>query len=416
MFASTVRFPRYGRGSYLNRVSAVIARGKRPVPFRTRKLSLSAPMVLQGGPCGRVGRCRTFFQKGPPHWGGPFCFHHALATRWRSSSTRWRPWRRLRPGPRPRRPWRRRRVGCRSMPATMGMDPRLSCGSTKWDAGGPDLGRLTRSRGMVMSDTQSSGGSPRSSSSGSGGSRGSSGGSRGAAGSGKGGGSKGSRPGHPAPASHVRVGVPRPALGRPPVEPVVRRRQAALQREVRLVRGRSSSSRHPPAPRPPSGSGRPPSGSGGSSAAGKSTGGRPGSSSTGTGARPSGAGTGSGGGRSEDRGRAPRSDRAPTSRPGDSRSGSDRPRSSRPGDSRSSASAPRSDRGSSRADRAVVVAGGSRGASSGERLEPPGPGLPGRRCAEPQWGGTPAASGYRVAGLGRIATGLPPGTSGVRGR
>src|SRR5918994_760081 len=43
-------------------VSVVIALGKRPVTFRTRKLSLSAPMVLQGGPCGRVGRRRTIFQ------------------------------------------------------------------------------------------------------------------------------------------------------------------------------------------------------------------------------------------------------------------------------------------------------------------------------------------------------------------
>ena len=81
MFASTVRFPRYGRGSYLNRVSAVIARGKRPVPFRTRKLSLSAPMVLQGGPCGRVGRCRTFFRKGPPQLGWPFLLYAMVRTR-----------------------------------------------------------------------------------------------------------------------------------------------------------------------------------------------------------------------------------------------------------------------------------------------------------------------------------------------
>ena len=47
----------------LERVSAAIARGKRPVPFRTRKLSLSASMVLQGGPCGRVDRRRTSFKK-----------------------------------------------------------------------------------------------------------------------------------------------------------------------------------------------------------------------------------------------------------------------------------------------------------------------------------------------------------------
>jgi hypothetical protein len=35
-------------GCVLDGVSAVIAAGERPVPFRTRKLSLSAPMVLPG--------------------------------------------------------------------------------------------------------------------------------------------------------------------------------------------------------------------------------------------------------------------------------------------------------------------------------------------------------------------------------
>src|SRR5689334_11994082 len=50
-------------------VSVVIALGKRPVTFRTRKLSLSAPMVLQGGPCGRVGRRRTIIQPQPPSFG-----------------------------------------------------------------------------------------------------------------------------------------------------------------------------------------------------------------------------------------------------------------------------------------------------------------------------------------------------------
>src|SRR5579875_580953 len=53
---------RLGR-SHLNRVSAVIAKGKHPVPFRTRKLSPSAPMVLRGGPRGRVGRRRTCLKR-----------------------------------------------------------------------------------------------------------------------------------------------------------------------------------------------------------------------------------------------------------------------------------------------------------------------------------------------------------------
>src|SRR3954453_22923300 len=73
MLASTLWFPIYGREHkqhtlrvdlfetywYIHSVSAAIARGKRPVTFRTRKLRLSAPMVLQGGPCGRVGHSRT---------------------------------------------------------------------------------------------------------------------------------------------------------------------------------------------------------------------------------------------------------------------------------------------------------------------------------------------------------------------
>ena len=68
-----MRFPRYepntpdttrGPRSHLHRVSAAIATGKRPAPFRTRKLSPSAPMVLPGRPGGRVGRRRT----PPPGW------------------------------------------------------------------------------------------------------------------------------------------------------------------------------------------------------------------------------------------------------------------------------------------------------------------------------------------------------------
>jgi hypothetical protein len=49
---------------HLHRVSATMAKGKRPVPSRTRKLSPSAPMVLRGGPRGRVGRRRTSFSMG----------------------------------------------------------------------------------------------------------------------------------------------------------------------------------------------------------------------------------------------------------------------------------------------------------------------------------------------------------------
>src|SRR4030095_3064429 len=48
-----------------------MAEGRRPVPFRTRKLSLPAPMVLRGGPRGRVGRRRTFFARGAARVTGP---------------------------------------------------------------------------------------------------------------------------------------------------------------------------------------------------------------------------------------------------------------------------------------------------------------------------------------------------------
>src|SRR5579872_5028779 len=62
-----MQFPGCGRMTHLNRVSAVIAKGKHPVPFRTRKLSSSAPMVLRGGPRGRVGRRRTYLKRVAPH-------------------------------------------------------------------------------------------------------------------------------------------------------------------------------------------------------------------------------------------------------------------------------------------------------------------------------------------------------------
>ena len=40
----------------LARELAILAVGVHPVPYRTRKLSPHAPIVLQGQPCGRVGR------------------------------------------------------------------------------------------------------------------------------------------------------------------------------------------------------------------------------------------------------------------------------------------------------------------------------------------------------------------------
>ena len=37
-----------------------MAEGSHPIPSRTRSLSLPAPMVLQGRPCGRVGRRQIY--------------------------------------------------------------------------------------------------------------------------------------------------------------------------------------------------------------------------------------------------------------------------------------------------------------------------------------------------------------------
>jgi hypothetical protein len=50
-----------------------MAKGKHPAPFRTRKLSPSAPMVLRGRPRGRVGRRRTYFHERPPSGGLSCC-------------------------------------------------------------------------------------------------------------------------------------------------------------------------------------------------------------------------------------------------------------------------------------------------------------------------------------------------------
>src|SRR6266571_8143907 len=50
-------------------VSVAIAEGEHPVPFRTRKLSPPAPMVLRGRLRGRVGRRRDILAEGPRNGG-----------------------------------------------------------------------------------------------------------------------------------------------------------------------------------------------------------------------------------------------------------------------------------------------------------------------------------------------------------
>src|SRR3981189_3011879 len=76
--------PNYAVGGvgWFRRVTVVIAPGKRPVPFRTRKLSLVAPMVLQSKGCGRVGHRRTHSEhprapvENPTVLPGPRAFPH----------------------------------------------------------------------------------------------------------------------------------------------------------------------------------------------------------------------------------------------------------------------------------------------------------------------------------------------------
>ena len=55
-------------------VAVVIAPGKRPVPFRTRKLSLDTAMVLHSPGCGRVGHRRHPLPKEGPHTRGASLF------------------------------------------------------------------------------------------------------------------------------------------------------------------------------------------------------------------------------------------------------------------------------------------------------------------------------------------------------
>ena len=67
----------------LRTATAVIAEGKHPVTFRTRKLSLPAPMVLHPGGCGRVGRRRNTDLGEPPLSGGSL-----ISRRFAQSATR----------------------------------------------------------------------------------------------------------------------------------------------------------------------------------------------------------------------------------------------------------------------------------------------------------------------------------------
>ena len=53
---------RWSADGQFPRFSVAIAKRLHPFPFRTRKLSSSAPMVLHGRLCGRVGRRRILLR------------------------------------------------------------------------------------------------------------------------------------------------------------------------------------------------------------------------------------------------------------------------------------------------------------------------------------------------------------------
>src|SRR3954447_12380092 len=67
-----------GHGRLFHGVSVALAEGSHPVPFRTRKLSPPAPMVLPGKLGGRVGRRRSIFATPPRTSGAAFAFPTCL--------------------------------------------------------------------------------------------------------------------------------------------------------------------------------------------------------------------------------------------------------------------------------------------------------------------------------------------------
>ena len=62
------------RGMYNTRFAAAMAQGRRPDPFRTRKLRPGTAMVLHPEGCGRVARRRTKTLKGRGHHTCPLPF------------------------------------------------------------------------------------------------------------------------------------------------------------------------------------------------------------------------------------------------------------------------------------------------------------------------------------------------------
>src|SRR6186713_1491118 len=73
MFVLAMEFPRSCAAPRLRstwqQISVAMAEGSHPFPFRTRKLSPPAPMVLGSRGPGRVGRRRVLTYEGPPAMG-----------------------------------------------------------------------------------------------------------------------------------------------------------------------------------------------------------------------------------------------------------------------------------------------------------------------------------------------------------
>ena len=87
---------------YNTRFAAAMAQGRRPDPFRTRKLRPGTAMVLHPEGCGRVARRRTQTLKGRGHHTCPLPFRIPGHNRHRTPDTRtWN--KRAKPGQPPRR-------------------------------------------------------------------------------------------------------------------------------------------------------------------------------------------------------------------------------------------------------------------------------------------------------------------------
>ena len=75
------------RGMYNTRFAAAMAQGRRPDPFRTRKLRPGTAMVLHPTGCGRVAHRRTTLDTKPTPTGG-LCHTHTIHIKTRKATNR----------------------------------------------------------------------------------------------------------------------------------------------------------------------------------------------------------------------------------------------------------------------------------------------------------------------------------------